>query len=164
MSEERQKTWDKAIGILTTEAGTGIYAYSNGNCVMFELDLINDENEKLIQKIEKSNKEWETVDMYLRLQATNFTLVLMNKSNDPNITKRFTNRVEYRGKWTSNIAKFVKSKICSKIQHCRRGNNEGRQEIIDAILSGKAREDCYPFDDNYSRLDDAIRDSDFNSK
>ena len=86
MTEERQKTWDKAIGVLTTEAGTGIYAYSNGNCVMFELDLNNNENEKLIQKIEKSNKEWESIDIYLRLQATNFTLILMNKSNDPNET------------------------------------------------------------------------------
>ena len=164
MTEERQKTWDKAIGVLTTEAGTGIYAYSNGNCVMFELDLNNNENEKLIQKIEKSNKEWESIDTYLRLQATNFTLILINKSNDPNKTGFFTNKIEYRGKWTADIANFVKSKICSKIQHCRRGNNKGRQQIIEAILSDKAKEDFYPFDDNYHTLDDAIRDSDFNSK
>ena len=56
MSEEKQKTWDKAIGVLTTEAGTGIYAYSNGNCVMFELDLDDEESKELQEKIEKVRK------------------------------------------------------------------------------------------------------------
>lgn len=154
--------WDKKIICLTTEAGTGIHAYSNGNFVAFEIDL--DDTSELEKMIEESNKAWENIDVYLRLQATNITLVLMNKSNDPNETKQFTNRVEYRGKYTAEIANYLKPLICSKIQHCRRGNTEGRDEIFKALLDGTARKYFYPFDDEDRKLDEAVRDSNFNEK
>lgn len=154
--------WDKKIVYLTTEAGTGIHGYSNGNFVAFEIDL--DDTSELEKMIEKSNKAWEEIDLYLRLQATNITLVLMNKSNDPNETKQFTNRVEYRGKYSAEIANYLKPLICSKIQHCRRGNSEGRDEIFKALLDETARKYFYPFDDEDRKFDEAVRDSDFNEK
>ena len=154
--------WDRKIICLTTEAGTGIHAYSNGNFVAFEIDL--DDTSELEKMIEESNKAWENIDVYLRLQATNITLVLMNKSNDPNATEQFTNRVEHRGKYTAEIANYLKPLICSKIQHCRRGNTEGRDEIFKALLDGTARKYFYPFDDEDRKLDEAVRDSNFNEK
>ena len=124
--------WNRKIICLTTEAGTGIHAYSNGNFVAFEIDL--DDTSELEKMIEESNKAWEEIDPYLRLQATNITLVLMNKSNDLNATEQFTNRVEHRGKYTAEIANYLKPLICSKIQHCRRGNSEGRDLIFKILF------------------------------
>lgn len=145
----------KYIIELTTEAGTGIYAYSNGNYVAFGVELNEEDLEELKRLIKLSNEAWEHVEMYIRLQATNVQLVVINQKGE---------RIDYRGKFNAKIAKFLQKRICTKVQHCRRGNTEGRNEIVDAIISGKAKEHFYPFDGKIDRADDAIRDSDFNNK